>query len=151
MILYYILGQNLEYFFIYFCFATLVILNIFIYSKHNIVPAKITLSIIILGMIYRTLIDQEITLWLTSFSLAAITSLWIIRKQLAAIAAAQENTINVHALIHLILPASLWCENYGMLAFATSMVIAWCLLSNKTANKLFYPIELIALFFISLY
>jgi hypothetical protein len=102
-------------------------------------------------MIYRTLIDQEITLWLTSFSLAAITSLWIIRKQLAAIAAAQENTINVHALIHLILPASLWCENYGMLAFATSMVIAWCLLSNKTANKLFYPIELIALFFISLY
>ena len=80
-----------------------------------------------------------------------ITSLWIIRKQLAAIAAAQENTINVHALIHLILPASLWCENYGILAFATSMVIAWCLLSNKTANKLFYPIELIALFFISLY
>ena len=74
MILYYILGQNLEYFFIYFCFATLVILNIFIYSKHNIVPAKITLSIIVLGMIYRTLTDQEITLWLTSFYLAAITS-----------------------------------------------------------------------------
>ena len=151
MILYYILDQNLEYFFIYFCLATLVILNIFIYSKHDVVPAKITLSIIILGMIYRTLTDQEITLWLTSFSFAAITSLWIIRNKLATLDATQENTINAHALIHLILPASLWCQNYGILAFATTMAIAWCLLSNKRANKLFYPIELIALFFISLY
>ena len=150
MILYYILGQNLEYFFIYFCLATLAILNIFIYSKHNVVPATITLSIIILGMIYRTLIDQEIALWLTSFSFAAITSLWIIRNKLATIDTGQENAINAPALIHLILPASLWCKNYGILAFATTMVIAWGLLSNKRGNKLFYPIELAALFFISL-
>jgi len=150
MILYYILGQNLEYFFIYFCFAALVTLNIFIYSKHNVVPAKITLSIIMLGMIYRTLIDQEIALWLTSFSFSAITSLWIIRNKLAVITAQQENTLNTNILIHLILPASLWCRNYGILAFAAIMVAGY-LFSNKTTNKLFYPIGIIALFFISLY
>ena len=150
MILYYILGQNLEYFFIYFCFAALVTLNIFIYSKHNVVPAKITLSIIMLGMIYRTLIDQEIALWLTSFSFSAITSLWIIRNKLAVITAQQENTLNTNILIHLILPASLWCRNYGILAFAAIMVAGY-LFSNKTTNKLFYPIGIIALFFISLH
>ncbi len=149
MILYYLFGKNLEYFFIYFCFTALVVLNIFIYSKHNFIPIRITLSIVVLGIVYRTLIDQEILLWLTSLSFASITSLWVIRNSLDSNADAEANTIS-KALVHLILPASLWCQNYGILVFATSMVFGY-LFSKVTTNKLFYPIGIIALFFISLY
>ena len=146
IVLHYLIGQNLEYFFIYFCFAALVLLNIFIYSQHNFVPIKITLSITILGMIYRTLIDHGIFLWITNLSLASILSLWIIRKSLD-----DKNPYSYNkSLVHLILPASLWCQNYSILFLATSMLF-WYLISRTTTNRLFYPICLANLFCISLH
>ena len=152
IILYYLFGQNLEYFFIYFCFATLVILNIFIYLKHNFVPINITLSIIALGIIYRTLTDQEISLWLTSLSFSVIISLWIIRNSLVDIRVAGEKntTSRVSVIVHLILPASLWCQNYGILIFTTIIFFLY-LFSSTTINKLNYPIGLMSLLFIGLY
>ena len=146
IVLYYLIGQNLEYFFIYFCFAALVLLKIFIYSQHSFVPIKINLSITILGMIYRTLIDHGIFLWITNLSLAAILSLWIIRKSLD-----DKNPYSYNkSLVHLILPASLWCQNYSILFLATSMLF-WYLISRTTTNRLFYPICLANLFCISLH
>ncbi len=147
VVLYYLIGQNLEYFFIYFCFTALILLNIFIYLKHSFIPVKITLSIIILGTIYRTLIDHEIFLWLTSLSLAAILSLWIVRNSLD-----DKNPLNNNkSLVHLILPASIWCKSYELLLFFIISIIFWYLLSKITRNKLFYPLSLISLFFISLF
>ena len=152
IILYYLFGQNLEYFFIYFCFATLVILNIFIYLKHNFVPINITLGIIALGIIYRTLTDQEILLWVTSLSLAAIISLWIIRNSLVDIRNSEDkNTISTATvLVHLILPASLWCQNYGILIF-TAIIIFLHLFPSDIMKKLNYPIGIITILFIGLY
>lgn len=152
IILYYLFGQNLEYFFIYFCFATLVILNIFIYLKHNFVPINITLGIIALGIIYRTLTDQEILLWVTSLSFAAIISLWIIRNSLVDIRnSGNKNAINTATVIvHLILPASLWCQNYGVLIF-TTIIIFLRLFPSAIMNKLNYPIGIITILFIGLY
>ena len=147
IILYNLIGQNLEYFFIYFCFAALVLLNIFIYLQHSFIPIKITLSIIILGMIYRTLIDHGIFLWLTNLSLAAILSLWIIRNSLD-----DKNPFSRNkSLVHLILPASLWCNSYEALLFCIISVVFWYLFSERLRNKLFYQLCLISLFLISLY
>ena len=58
IVLYYLTGKDLDYFFLYFCFAALAILNIFIYLDHDFIPTRITLGIIITGIIYRTLTDQ---------------------------------------------------------------------------------------------
>jgi len=121
MVLYFLFGQNLEYFFIYFCLAALILLNIFIYFEHNFIPPLITLSIIILGMIYRTLVDQEIFLWVMRFSLAFIICIWI----------RQSNKRS--NLPHLIMPASLWCDNYGLLIFGTILSIFY--LSKKYRTK----------------
>lgn len=146
IILYYLIGQNLEYFFLYFCFAALAVLNIFIYLEHNFISTRITLSIIVTGIIYRTLTDQEIFAWLASLSLGCILSLWIIREGVE-----DKSPYNYgKLLVHLILPASLWCRSESVLLFVTSIVLGY-LFSKLIKNKLFYPIGLVNLFLISLY
>ncbi len=158
VILYHLIGHKFEYFFIYFCFSILVILNIFIHLKHNIVPITITLTIVVLGMIYRTLNDQEIFLWVTNLSIASILSLWIIRDNLngqnfsnhSKSPTYSENnlrfdTSNSELLkvylkqqtLHLILPASLWCSSYSILIFAVSIVF-WYLISIRLLRKLYF-------------
>ena len=145
IILFYLMNNNLEYFFIYFCFATLILLNIFISSVHNFIPIKITLTIIIIGMIYRTLIDHEIFSWIADFSLASILCLWIIQKNLDS-----KNLYNYNqSLVHLILPASLWCQNYSILFVATIILISF-VISKIIKDILFYPICVISVFLISL-
>ncbi|MCP5374649.1 MAG: prepilin peptidase [Rickettsiaceae bacterium] len=146
IILYYLVGQNLEYFFLYFCLATLTILNIFIYLEHNFISTKITLGIIITGIIYRTLTDQEIFVWLASLSLACILSLWVIRESME-----DKDSYNYSKLlVHLILPASLWCRYESVLFFIIS--VALCYLFSKVIKyRIFYPLGIMNLFFISLF
>lgn len=146
IILYYFIGHNLEYFFLYFCFAALAVLNIFIYLEHNFIPTKVTLGIIITGIIYRTLIDQEIFLWLASLSVGCILSLWVIRKSME-----DKNSYNYsRLLVHLILPASLWCRSESVLLCIIS--VALCYLFSKVIKyRIFYPIGILNLFFISLF
>jgi len=146
IVLYYLTGKDLDYFFLYFCFAALAILNIFIYLDHDFIPTRITLGIIITGIIYRTLTDQEIFAWLASLSLGCILSLWIIREGVE-----DKSPYNYgKLLVHLILPASLWCRNEGVLFFVTSITLAY-LFSKLIKQRVFYPISLVNLFFISLY
>ncbi len=146
MILYYLLWQNLDCFFIYFCFAALVFLNIFIYLEHRFVSIRVTLCIIVLGMIYRTLIDQEIFGWVVELSLASILSMWIMRGSLD-----DENLSNQNkSLVHLILPISLWCYfSHGVVLLGIGSSLCY-FFPKIVANKLFYPICLSGLFFVSL-
>lgn len=146
IILYYFIGHNLEYFFLYFCFAALAVLNIFIYLEHNFIPTQVTLGIIITGIIYRTLIDQEIFLWLASLSVGCILSLWVIQESME-----DKNSYNYNRLlVHLILPVSLWCRSESVLLFIIS--VALCYLFSKVIKyRIFYPIGILNLFFISLF
>lgn len=144
--LYYVIGSNLEYFFIYFCFSALVLLSIFIYLKHSFIPIRISLSIVILGMIYRTLIEHEIFLWITSLSLATILSLWIMRNSLDDKSPSDINK----SWVNLVLPASLWCRSYESLSLFFINIIFWYSISKITRKELFYPLGIISLFFISL-
>lgn len=146
IILYYFIGHNLEYFFLYFCFAALAVLNIFIYLEHNFIPTQVTLGIIITGIIYRTLIDQEIFLWLASLSVGCILSLWVIQESME-----DKNSYNYNRLlVHLILPVSLWCRSESALLFIIS--VALCYLFSKVIKyRIFYPIGILNLFFISLF
>lgn len=146
IILYYFIGHNLEYFFLYFCFAALAALNIFIYLEHNFIPTQVTLGIIITGIIYRTLIDQEIFLWLASLSVGCILSLWVIQESME-----DKNSYNYNRLlVHLILPVSLWCRSESVLLFIIS--VALCYLFSKVIKyRIFYPIGILNLFFISLF
>jgi leader peptidase (prepilin peptidase)/N-methyltransferase len=138
MILYFLLGQNLEYFFLYFCFAALILLNIFIYLEHNFIPAILTLSIIILGMIFRTLTQGEIFSWLACLLLAFIISIWIVQRH-------HSN----YYLAHLILPASLWCNNYGLLIFG--LILLGLYLVKIISKKITYIIAIVTMFILSLY
>ena len=146
IILYYFIGHNLEYFFLYFCFAALAVLNIFIYLEHNFIPTQVTLGIIITGIIYRTLIDQEIFLWLASLSVGCILSLWVIQESME-----DKNSYTYNRLLgHLILPVSLWCRSESVLLFIIS--VALCYLFSKVIKyRIFYPIGILNLFFISLF
>ncbi len=146
IILYYFIGHNLEYFFLYFCFAALAVLNIFIYLEHNFIPTKVTLGIIITGIIYRTLNDQEIFLWLVSLSVGCILSLWVTRESME-----DKNSYNYsQLLVHLILPASLWCRSESVLLFIIS--VALCYLFSKVIKyRIFCPISTLNLFSINLF
>lgn len=146
IILYYFIGHNLEYFFLYFCFAALAVLNIFIYLEHNFIPTQVTLGIIITGIIYRTLIDQEIFLWLASLSVGCILSLWVIQESME-----DKNSYNYNRLlVHLILPVSLWCRSESVLLFIISVALGY-LFSKVIKYRIFYPIGILNLFFISLF
>jgi len=140
IILYYLLGTNLELFFIYFAYVILVLLNIFIYLEHGFGSLKITLAMIILGMIYRTLLDHEIFGWLLPFSLASILCIWIVSR----------NFKEAILLVHLIMPASLWISNYSLMCFAIILTIAYFLQKFAKLQKLFFPFCLASLYISSL-
>ncbi len=133
--IYFVTKQNLEYFFLYFCFFVLSLLNILIYFEHNFISKYITLAIIILGMIFRTLEDQEIFTWLLYLSLSFILGLYIIRTNLID-----------HNIIQIITPASLWCENYALLVLISILYFLYLI----KIKRIFYPISLCAVFLVSL-
>lgn len=141
IILYYLMGMNLELFFLYFVFAVFVILNFFIYIEHKFASVKITLGIIILGMIYRTFQDHEIFGWMQSFAIASILSILIMKRK------CKDATL----FIHLILPASIWIfSKTNMIFFAIFFASAYFAQNFFRTHRFFYPICLACLYLSSL-
>lgn len=141
VILHHIFKSNLEYFFLFFCFASMALLNIAIYLEHNFISRSTTLGIIITGLLFRTLTDGEIFPGLASLSLAFVITLCIIRMDMI-------NQPIFHPLMHMLLPASLWCEGYAFLLLC--LLLGFLYILDIVIKRVFYPLGLASMFFVSL-
>ena len=90
-------------------FGIISVLGCFIYILYSKILLPITISITVLGTIYKTLIDQTIYYWTLHLAIASIISIWLIsyrsnEKQTATL------LNGAPILIHLIIPASIWLK-----------------------------------------
>jgi len=93
-------GANIENYIIMFCFYMIAALAFFIDREHNKAFKEITVSLIFIGVLHRTLNDHSILPWFVALSFASIVSLYILRDHL--------NDPRRQQLVHIILPASVW-------------------------------------------
>ncbi|MDP4708503.1 MAG: prepilin peptidase [Rickettsiaceae bacterium] len=93
-------GDNIENFIIMFCFYMLATLAFFIVYEHGVAFKEITGSLLLIGILHRTLVDNSLLPWLLMLSLASIVSLYILKDNLQDVYRQQ--------IVHIILPASVW-------------------------------------------
>jgi hypothetical protein len=77
------------------------LLSAFIFIEHKKIYNVLTLSMIIEGILYRTLTDQTLTYWMSSLCLCSIFSIWLLKDK-------EFLNTKRHYLIHIMLPASVW-------------------------------------------
>lgn len=122
----YSVGGFSEQYILIVIFFALIFLSIALYLQHDQVFQSITLTICILGAIYRTLIDHSITLWTVNLCIISIISISIFRKEHnysnAFIGLTQKECM------HVLLPASIWCDKGLTLCCAISS--AYLLINN---------------------
>jgi hypothetical protein len=75
-------------------------LAFFITYEHKSTFKEITVSLLFIGILHRTLNDHSIIPWLFMLSLASIISLYILRDNL--------HDIYRQQAVHILLPASVW-------------------------------------------
>ena len=93
-------GDNIENYIIMFCFYMIMSLAFFIAYEHKSTFKEITVSLLFIGILHRTLNDHSIIPWLFMLSLASIISLYILRDNL--------HDIYRQQAVHILLPASVW-------------------------------------------
>lgn len=97
-------------------FGLLCITNSLMYIEHGTVPPVMVVSTIVLGAIYRTLIEETVLNWIGSLCAASIVSIFLLKR------ADNSKNAEVQALSTTILLASLWTFGYSMMVY--SMILA---------------------------
>lgn len=93
-------GDNIETYIIMFCFYMLATLAFFIVYEHGSTFKEITVSLLFIGVLHRTLEDHSLLPWLLMLSVASIISLYILKDNLQDVYRQQ--------IVHIFLPASVW-------------------------------------------
>lgn len=109
-------GGDIENYILMLCFYIITSLAFFVNKEHSVLAKEVTVSLLVIGMLQRTLNDQSIIPWLGALSLAAIVALCVLKDNLRSIRAQQ--------LVHIILPASVWLLLPWMIVFAASVLIS---------------------------
>lgn len=135
-------GGITDFYILIFIFSVLCVLSSLLYLEYLIVPQVIVTSMIAIGIIYRTLVDNSIFPWLTSISIAFIVSILI--------AGTGKNDKNRNNIINLLFLGSVWCDGYSIILY----VITVCMLHIvgilcKKAAVLLYPISMLLLLLIA--
>ena len=107
---------DIENYILMLCFYIIASLAFFVNKEHGSLAKEVTVALLVIGMLQRTLNDQSIMPWLGGFSIFAIVSLCILKDNLRSRRAQQ--------LVHIILPASVWLLFPWMTVFAASMLIS---------------------------
>ncbi len=100
----YLYRQNIDIFFLKFCFCITASLSIAICTEHKTVSRILTIALITEAAFFRTLQDQSIISWVGAFSFASIFSMLLFQMQ--------GNKALRQEFIHVILPTSILIEGY---------------------------------------
>jgi prepilin signal peptidase PulO-like enzyme (type II secretory pathway) len=98
---FYFFGSNFDIFIIIFCLSISCLLTIFVFIVHKKIYDIFTISIIIEGILYRTLVDQTLFYWAISLGLGSMFSIWLLKDK-------EFLNIKRRYVIHLILSSSVW-------------------------------------------
>lgn len=115
---------------IIFCFGVGCLLNILIYKEHKFIPHSFTICMVLLGVIYRTLIDQTIVLWLASLSTSFIVSLFLLNHKLMSRHIIDYNQY----IINILMLSSIWCPPEHIIHYAIIVIIIY--IFCKSCKKL---------------
>jgi leader peptidase (prepilin peptidase) / N-methyltransferase len=129
-----------DFYVLLFLFGISCLLTILIYHEHGDVPKIILMFMLLLGIIYRTLLEQTMMNWLSSLSLGFVLSLFLINGKFFK--------INKHWIGTLIL-ASVWCMQNDLALYAI-IISALCILRLFSKQLDLYPLSIIALFWLVL-
>lgn len=140
----YLFRNNLDLYFIIFSFLVSSLIAIFIAYEHPVIPNTVTLSLIVEGIIYRTLSEKTVLSWLLSICIVSLLSLWLLNKR-------EFLNPEKQSLIHVILPGGAWLTNEALLIYG--IVVLFSLIIKKFFwQKLsIYGVSIAALIFIVLY
>ncbi len=117
-----------------------------IYIKYNIIPLVLTTSLIVLGLIYRTLVEDTIMNWVLDFSIACIFCMFLLDFL--------SNKLDISNIVLTILIASAWTYQYGILiyAFMVLLVYIYKILVPKfySYETKVFPINILVLYIVVL-
>ena len=77
---FYLFGANPDIFIVLFCFSISCLLVMALLVVHRQFYSAITWSIVVEGVLYRTLIDHTLFYWAVSLGSGAVLSLWLLRQ-----------------------------------------------------------------------
>lgn len=126
----YLYSQNIDLFFLKFCFYITASLSIAIYFEHKRILHILTIALIAEAALIRTLQDQSILSWLVVFSFAAIFSMLLLK--------AQGKREVREEIVHVILPASILIESYYLLFIAAIIPLLYFLRKKLYPGMSFY-------------
>lgn len=101
-----------------FCFTLACLLNVLIYRMSEFTSNALFITILFLGIIYRTLIDGTIMYWLSTISIACIVVLLLTRFAYA--------NLNSDRL-HILLLSSIWCPASVLPIYGSIMILFYIL------------------------
>lgn len=126
----YLYGQNIDLFFLKFCFCVTASLSIAIYFEHRTILCILTIALIAEAALLRTLQDQSILSWVVVFSFAAIFSMLLFQ--------AQGKRELREEVVHVILPASILIQGYYLLFIAAIIALLYFLRKKLYPGMSFY-------------
>lgn len=121
----YLYSQNIDLFFLRFCFYVTASLSVAIYFEHKKILRILTIALIAEAALLRTLQDQSILSWVVVFSFAAIFSMLLLKMQ--------DKRKLREDVVHIILPASILIQGYYLLFIAAIIALLYFL------RKKLYP------------
>lgn len=123
-------SQNIDIFFLKFCFCVTASLSIAIYAEHNKVSRVLTIALIAEAAFFRTLQDQSIISWVVAFSFGAIFSMLLFQMQ--------DNRQLREETIHIILPTSILIDGYYLFFILMIFALLYFLRKNLYHGLSFY-------------
>ena len=132
----YLYGQNIDLFFLKFCFCVTASLSAIIYFEHRTILRILTIALTAEAALLRTLQDQSILSWVVVFSFAAIFSMLLLK--------AQHRRELREEVVHVILPASILIQGYYLLFIAAIIALLYFLRKKLYPSMSFYTYCIIA-------
>lgn len=134
-ICFYFLNPNMEIFILVFALSICAILSILFYIKNNTIPLAMIFSMIVIGMIYRTLLEHSIFNWVMSISLGSTIVLILNAKGVMN---------NNYFIMSNIILGLLWCLDKYLVYYIIIFIILLCFL-KITNSKVIYGSNLFTL------
>jgi len=128
-------GQNIDIFFLKFCFCVTASLSFAIYFEHRDVSRILTIALIAEAAFLRTLQDQSILSWIIILSFAAIFSMFLFQIK--------DDKKLREEFIHVILPTSIIIEGYYLWYVSIIFALIYFLKRSIYSSLNFYNTSLI--------
>jgi leader peptidase (prepilin peptidase) / N-methyltransferase len=133
----YLYGHYIDKFILLFFFCVTASLAFAIKAEHFEVTRILTVVLIAEAIIFRTLQDRSLVPWLFAFCCAAIVSMFILKTKF--------DNLSRQEVIHIILPASVWLDDYKLIYMLAIVALVHWFKANKYSDLNLYNICLTAL------